>query len=362
MLDQRRMNTTIRTLILAALLHSTILPNDGATQNAGAGPREDVPSRGMPEIHFETNFFDFGKITGKEKLTGAFKFRNNGSAMLKIDPPEASCECTAPELKTNIVAPGESGEISYTITLDRPLNGQRLIRVHSNDPKNPSINLTIQLDYTPLYELDPKTLYVAVPPGKDEAQAAFTISRLDGKPADIERFTASQPWINATFDPSFKSEDNSARVLVTVRRPSSPPAPFNATVMLWRTNEPSAPAQTISVNGEIFGEFAAVPARLYWVIPDFGSEKTNYPPEALTKTVALRSVLGHEVEIRQISSSINGLKLQTVPRQPGKTYDLILRFDELPQNFSNGKITVGTSLTNLPKIEIPITVAVPNPK
>ena len=345
-----------------ALLSLTFAASCAAEQGSfGADLRADAAAQGTPEIRFETNFFDFGKVTGRERLSGAFKFRNIGSGMLRIDPPEASCECTVPELKTNTIAPGENGEVSYTITLDRPLNGQRLIRVHSNDPKNPNLNLTIQLDYTPLYELDPKTLFVTVPPGKDKAQSAFTISRTDGKPVDIDRLTTSQPWIKASFDTSFKSEENARRVQVSVHRPSTPPAPFAASVMLWRTNEKS-PAQSLSVNGEIFGEFAAVPARLYWVIPDFGAEKTNYPAESLTRTLALKSVLGHEVEVQKVSSGITGLTLKVVPKQPGKNYDLILKFDELPQIFSNGKITVETSLTNLPIIEIPVTVAVPNPK
>jgi hypothetical protein len=352
----------IRVRSFVAALFSLSAMTGVAQVSSSASPNQVESPAGLPEIRFETNIFDFGKVTGRERVSGVFRFRNTGTAVLRIDPPETSCECTVPELKTNTIAPGETGELSYIIALDRPLKGQRLIRVHSNDPKNPNINLTVQLDYTPLYELEPKTLWITVPPGKEEAQATFTVSRTDGRPVDIDRLTTSQPWISAAVDTGFKSEDNSARVKVNVRRPSSPPSPFSASVTLWRTNESASPAQSIPLNGEILGEFAAVPARLYWVIPDFGAEKTNYPAESLTRTVALKSVLGHEVAVNKVSSSINGLALKVVPKQPGRNYDLILRFDELPQNFSNGKITVETSLTNLPTIEIPLTVAVPNPK
>jgi hypothetical protein len=50
--------------------------------------------------------------------------------------------------------------------------------------------------------------------------------------------------------------------------------------------------------------------------------------------------------------------MNVVPKVPGKVFDLILRFDELPAEFSNGKVTIETSLASLPKIEVPMTVAV----
>src|SRR6476660_6709831 len=112
---------------------------------------------GEPRIQFETNFFDFGKITAVESVSGSFKFKNVGDAVLKVDPPQASCECTEPRVKPDTIAPGETGEIIYTIKLERALTGQRFIGVHSNDPKNPSVKLNVQLDFTPLFDLSPKT-------------------------------------------------------------------------------------------------------------------------------------------------------------------------------------------------------------
>src|SRR5258708_30939934 len=142
-------------------------------------------------------------------------------------------------------------------------------------------------------------LRIALPAGTDKVQGSFTVSRVDGKPLDIDRFTASQEWITAAFDPSFKPEDHSARVNVTVRRPPGPPGLINATVQMWSNNQYARPVQSISVTGEVQGELVAIPPRLYWVIPDFGNSKSAYPPEALMRTVALTSVLGHPVELKK---------------------------------------------------------------
>jgi hypothetical protein len=317
---------------------------------------------GEPRIQFETNFFDFGKITAVESVSGSFKFKNVGDAVLKVDPPQASCECTEPRVKPDTLAPGETGEVTYTIKLERALTGQRFIGVHSNDPKDPSVRLNIQLDFTPLFELSPKTLWITVPAGKDEVVGTATISRNDGKPLGIEKLTASLEWITASFEPPFKPTDTSGRVNVTVRRPSQPPAPFSGKVQLWMTVDGKTQSvQSITVGGEILGEVAAVPPRLYWVIPDFGTNKAAYPAEALTRKIELTSVLGHDVKIEKAGSDIKGMSVQVVPKEgkdAGKKFDLILRFDELPEGFTNGTVTVETALASLPRLEVPMTIAV----
>src|SRR5438105_3188582 len=64
--------------------------------------------KGTPKIQFETNYFDLGKLTSVENISGSFKFKNVGDGVLKIDPPQASCDCTEPFVKPDTVAPGES--------------------------------------------------------------------------------------------------------------------------------------------------------------------------------------------------------------------------------------------------------------
>jgi hypothetical protein len=318
-------------------------------------------SGGTPQIQFETNFYDFGTITAEETVSGVFNFKNTGDGVLKLDPPEASCDCTVAQLKDDSIAPGENGQLFFTVKLERALKGQRQIHVHSNDPKSPVTHLTLQLDYTPLYELSAKTVWVDLPPGQEAAQKSFTVARTDDKPLDIVKFTTSQPWIVAAFDPSFKPGDASAKVNVVVRRPATPPAPINAMIQMWRSNQTARPVQSVSVMGEILGELSASPSRLYWVIPDFGKDKAAYPAEALTRNVELTSVLGKSVELKNARSSIRGLDVKIVPKGAGK-FEIVLKFDELPEAFTNGNVTVETSLASLPKLEVPLTIAVPSSK
>ena len=121
---------------------------------------------GTPTIAFATNFCDLGKLTAIEKITGSFTFTNTGDAVLKVEPPLASCDCTEPKVTRDTLQPGETGQVTYTINLEKPLSGQRFIRLRTNDPRHPSEQLTIQLDYTPLYDVSPKSFWVNVPAGR----------------------------------------------------------------------------------------------------------------------------------------------------------------------------------------------------
>ncbi|HYV28625.1 MAG TPA: DUF1573 domain-containing protein [Candidatus Eisenbacteria bacterium] len=354
-----RTSTTILSLLAFIAIFAGINATSGETL---AAKSTASPNTGTPRIQFETNFYDLGKMTSVENITGAFKFKNVGDGTLKIDPPQASCDCTEPFVKPDTVAPGESGEILYVIKLDRPLKGQRIIHVHSNDPNTPVMQLKLELDATPLYELSTKTLWVMLPAGHDQVQSHLTLTRTDGKPLGIERFTASEKWVTAAFDPSFKPEDNSGQINITVRRPPGPPSMINATVQMWTSNQTTRPVQTLTLTGEVQGEVAAVPPRLYWVIPDFGKNKSDYPAEALTRKIELLSLLGHDVEIKNATSGVQGLNVQVLPKEPKKSFDLVLRFDSLPKAFTNSKITVETSLASLPKLEVPVTISVPGPE
>jgi hypothetical protein len=334
----------------------------GSDAAASATPNQTaingVADQGTPRIQFETNFVDFGKTMSSEPLAGVFKFKNVGNGVLKVEPPQASCDCTESMVRPGTLAPGESGEIIYTIKLDRPLDGQRSISVRSNDPKTPLVKLVMQINHTPLYELNPGKLVVIVPAGKQQAWANFTIERADGKPTGIDRVTASPDEITAVLEPS-KQDPDVARVNVTVRRPSDSPSVINGTVQMWSRSQPDRPVQTISVTARILGELAVAPSKLYWVIPDFGKDKASYPSGTLMKKIELTSVLGREVELKNAASTIQGMSVQIVPKQPGKTFELVLKFDDVPKAFGNGKVTVETSLASLPKVEVPLTVAVP---
>ena len=92
-----------------------------------------------PKIVFKKDSHNFGKVESGIVLNYAFKFTNKGSETLKIGNITTSCGCTGATIgdKTKYEK-YESGEINVTFnTQGRSGLQEKVIIVHSNDPKNP---------------------------------------------------------------------------------------------------------------------------------------------------------------------------------------------------------------------------------
>ena len=66
----------------------------------------------LPDIKFEEEEHDFGRITQGEKVSFAFKFTNTGKSNLLITSAAGSCGCTVPEWPKEPILPGKEGKIN----------------------------------------------------------------------------------------------------------------------------------------------------------------------------------------------------------------------------------------------------------
>ena len=162
-------------------------------------------SQATPKLQFETNFFDFGHLAGVESVSGSFKFKNVGDAVLKLDPPHPSCGCTDAKAIPDTLAPGESGVVSYKITLDHPMvKGEKVITIVSNDPQGPSVALRAQLEYDQVYQIADKSIRVSVPPKKVKPPKA---SRLCALTTSRSALIASRHHTNGSLRPWMTRRD-----------------------------------------------------------------------------------------------------------------------------------------------------------
>lgn len=66
----------------------------------------------LPEIKFEEEVFDFGRITQGERVSHSFAFKNTGKKNLIISGASGSCGCTVPEWPKEPIKPGTEGKIN----------------------------------------------------------------------------------------------------------------------------------------------------------------------------------------------------------------------------------------------------------
>ena len=320
-----------------------------------------VQAAGAPKIHFEQTVYDFGQTSQVATVSGVFKFKNTGDAVLKIEPPKPSCGCTVAGLKPDTLAPGESGELPFTLHLGQvKAQLEKRIAVKSNDPLTPEVSLVIKVDFSPLYDINPMSLAPVLAFGSNDTVQVTTITRTDGKPIRIVRLDPSKPWITAMVEASDKTNDTTARIRITLKREGSPRR-FNEFVHVYAAGQTNIPITSISIYGQVMGEVAVSPEALYWSV----SSATNAPadrPEALVvRRIAIHSAAGKPLELKNPQSSVKNIKVELVTKEAGKVYELVARLDETPASTVSGNVSVETSVAAQPRIEVPVIINVFKP-
>jgi len=318
-------------------------------------------AQGTPKIQFDQTVYDFGKTSQVATVSGVFKFKNVGDGILKLEPPKPSCGCTIASLKPDTLPPGETGELAFTLNLGLYRTTlEKHIAVRSNDPQTPEVSLTIKADYTPLYDLNPMMLAPKLEFGVNETDQFITITRTDGKPLRIVRLDPSKPWITATVEPGAKADEATARIRVTIQR-DGPPRRFNEFVQVYAAEQTNAPVSSIYLYGQVTGEVSVSLEALYWSITDATNTPAERPEAQVTQRVTIRSAAGQAIELKNPQSTIKGIKVELVPKEAGKVYELVARLDEVPASTVGGNVSFETSVAAQPRIEVPVIVNVFKP-
>jgi len=315
-------------------------------------------SEDAPKIQFDQTVFDFGKTSKVETVSGIFKFKNAGDGLLKIEPPKPSCGCTVASLKPDTLKSGETGELAFTLSLGHYRTVmEKHIAVKSNDPQTPEVSLSIKVDYTPLYDVSPMTLMPILPLGVDNTNQSATITRTDGKPLRILKLEATKPWITAKLDPDAKADSSTARIRVEIKR-NGPPGRFNEYLHVYGEEQPNTPVSAIYLYGQFLGEVLISPESLYWNVSPLSKNEAERPESATTRRLTIRSADGKTVEVKNPRSTVTGLSLELVLKEPGKVYELVAKLSEVPKATLSGNVSFETSVAAQPRIEVPVIVNV----
>lgn len=109
-----------------------------------------------PQVQFEKESLDFGKIAGGQPIDVVFAFKNVGDAELEITGVRPGCGCTRAQARSTKLAPGESSTIEAVFN-STGFNGtiSKGITVNTNDPANGAVHLSIRGEVVPLAILRP---------------------------------------------------------------------------------------------------------------------------------------------------------------------------------------------------------------
>ncbi|MFT4754137.1 MAG: hypothetical protein ACI85Q_001693 [Salibacteraceae bacterium] len=117
----------------------------------GSFAQSTSPAAGGPEISFQKDVHDFGKVKQHGNATTEFKFTNTGSAPLIISNAKGSCGCTVPTWPREPIAPGKSATIKVKYDSKRvgPIN--KSVSITSNAVGTPTkvIRITGEISAAP---------------------------------------------------------------------------------------------------------------------------------------------------------------------------------------------------------------------
>ncbi len=112
------MKLPLATLLITVLLYSCNEEKQGVDSSDVhvSATADGRINSSLPEIKFEEEVFDFGKITQGEVVSHDFIFKNIGNSNLIISNAAGSCGCTVPQWPKEPVAPGKSGKLNVVFS------------------------------------------------------------------------------------------------------------------------------------------------------------------------------------------------------------------------------------------------------
>jgi hypothetical protein len=303
---------------------------------------------------------DFGTVSKGEKLTWKFQVKNTGDADLEIIAARPACGCTVAEFDKKI-KPGEIGTITAVVETTNfagPI--AKPVTIETNDPQNPTAQITIHAVVKPYVEAHPAGFVrFNLLQGDNETQSVTLYSE-EEEPFQIVNIEAPQEWIKVT---STKIEDP-AQMAPGVGRPGQAQykLAFNvggpgvklgpiAEKVRVVTNSKHQPEYLITVSGVVRPTYKAEPTAI-----NFGEVAPT--DTAATRTIKVRTNNLKTPDVFVVSkaeSMVPNVTASVKPTDNKGEYEVTLQVakDAKPGDL-DGKIKISTTDKVNPTIEIPV--------
>ncbi len=302
-----------------------------------------------PRIHFPTNLFDFGRVTGGEPAKVTINFTNTGDKTLEITAVQPSCGCTTAGDWTHKVEPGQSGIIPVQFNSGGYAGGmvQKAVTVTCNDPTQPSVMLQIRGTVWHPIEVNPLFAVMNVPadisPTNNISSVVHVVNNLETPLMIYEVKSASSNFM-AELQTNQPGKDFSV-----VIRPVPPMAPGNVqTVVSLKTSATNQPEINITALAMVQAAVLAIPNQI--VLPA-GSISNKLPV-----TVTIQNNVSAPLTLSEPTVNAQGVDVEVKETQPGRLFAVTLSFPEgfqIPPG-ENEALTIKTSHPQYPALRVPI--------
>jgi hypothetical protein len=201
-----------------------------------------LPARAA--LEWETREADLHPKISDETAVGHFKYKNTGDKPVKITAVKPSCGCTTAALPKDVVAPGESGEITATFHIgDRVGMQTKTIHVTTDEKDDKGTVLTLKADVPQVLAVTPTFLYwsktqpltprtIDAKVGGDFAVTKLTVTSTDPDVQAVAEPVPNEKAFRITVTPKPGNRPINAALKITPDFPKESPKIFYANVRI----------------------------------------------------------------------------------------------------------------------------------
>lgn len=225
------------------------------------------------------------------------------------------------------------------------------VRVISNDPKLPRLNLRLKFTVKTILEIQPKDqTFIHIESGEPWSQE-FEVTSSEGKPFKITGIRSSSKYLLADFRPEEGQPDEKIKYIVKVKAaPDIPIGRFLGTVEI-DTDLSEGATGTIRIFGKIEGPIRYYPERISF------NPNPQIAEGQVSRTIHFYKAEGKGFEVRAVETTHEDIIWKIVPVDQRKSYVLVLIWKgKGPEQRVNGQVMVSTDSTDMPVITIPYMV------
>ena len=325
-----------------------------------ADKKSDAKSEKAPKLTIVEPVKDFGTIPRGDKLDWSFAVKNTGDADLQIINARPSCGCTVADFD-KIIKPGATGKVTAhvdTTNFAGPI--AKAITLDTNDPMNPSAQVTIHAIVKPYVEAHPAGFVRFNMLQGDTDVQTVTLYSEETEPFDIIKVETPEPWIKVDYkkieDPTQivptvgRTGQNQYRVNITAGGKDAKIGPLAEKVHIV-TNSKHSPDYWITLSAVIRPTFRIEPSGV-----NFGEVAPS--DSAATRSVVLRTNNLKAPEmfvVDRVESSVPGVTANVKPTTNKGEYEVTLQVAPTAKPGDvDGNVTIYTNDKVTPVVTVPV--------
>lgn len=333
-----------RKMIWTALLVALVIGPAGfglADQEEGTAPRAIV----------QETIKDFGTVNRGDRVTHDFRIDNAGAGVLEITDVRPSCGCTVADYDETIAA-GQSGVVKATMDTSNLKGGiAKAVRIYTNDPLNPEINLVIKANVKSQVEIDPGYARFVAVYGEPQKTIIERVWSLGHPELEILGVESPFPFVKTSFRETPKQErekDIKGRQWqIAVELDKDAPVGPMADFIVITTNHPERKTVRVPISGFVRPILSVTPR-----VADFGRREVN---ENQTASLEIRNLSSTAVDLGEISTNVKGLDAEIEQIENGRLYKILLTLKPgAPKGDFEGLVTITTTSSNQPMLEVSV--------